>query len=187
MIRALKSGYIIQGALLPKHFRVLSGSEPLKEIYTNIYFDDIPSNQFYWGPTFIIDPSIINSYNIGIRDGWQGYETLVSNSDSTATKKKKFSTIHKKLKSAPTYVYSHDSDGTRIRLKRPLYAIHEIVFRKKIPINKFAIGIVCNKYSCSSRNFATIQRICAEKNYNIKIIFQTDSDEALPLSTFKKI
>jgi len=163
MIQALKDGYIRIGKDLPKKYRVLGGFEPLNEIYANILFDDLYKKQVYWGPTFIIKPEIVEKYDVGLRIGWQGHETLVKTSDSNSVFWKKIDAIHKFLKEAKLKVKLGDGKITT----RDLQWQHEIVFRKKINIKKYVSTIIGDLFT--NEELATIQKIIAKKKYNITI------------------
>jgi hypothetical protein len=164
MIQALKDGYIRLGKDVPKKYRVLGGFEPLSEIYGNILFDDLYKKQEYWGPSFIIKPEIVEKYDVGIRIGWQGYETLVKTSDSNSVFWKKIDDIHKFLKEAQLKVKLKTGEI----VKRPLYVQHEVVFRKKINIRKYVSAII--GYFYDNAELEMIQKIIDKKKYNIKII-----------------
>jgi len=164
MVQALKDGYIRLGKDLPKKYRVLGGYEPLEEIYGNILFDDLYKKQEYWGPSFIIKPEIVEKYDVGLRIGWQGYETLVKTTDSNSIFWKKIDYMHKFLKEAKLTA----KFPTGETVKRPLYVQHEIVFRKKINIRKYVSAIIGDLYD--NDETAIIQKIIDKKKYNIKII-----------------
>jgi hypothetical protein len=169
MVQSLKDGYIRLGKDLPKKYRVLGGYEPLNEIYGNILFDDLYKKQIYWGPTFIIKPEIVEKYDVGLRFGWQGDETLVKTSDSNNIFWKKIDAMHKFLKEAKLKVKL----GTGKITKRELHWQHEVVFRKKINIKKYVSTIIGDFFT--NEELEIIRKIIDKKKYNIKIIKRDNS------------
>ena len=67
LLGILKTGYIKLGSTLKESQRKLSGGEPQKYIFGNIVFNDVNKemmNEELWQYTVIINPKILNEYNL---------------------------------------------------------------------------------------------------------------------------
>ena len=166
VFKILEDGYIKRGKDLPEKYYVLGGNKGLEEIYGNIYFDDLMRKQKYWGNHFIINPNIVEKYDFGFRQGWQGYEIDVNVSDGNNIFWKKMDYIHDYLKNVP--LKRKGPDGT-IHILEP-YMLHEVVFRKNISVRKYVTAIICDRMTTDEMN--RIKKIIKKKKYDIKLIMR---------------
>jgi len=175
-IRILQDGYIRLGSKLPRKYRVLSGYEPMDEIYGNIYFDDLIKNQKYWGTMFVIHPNIMENYDIGFHFGWQGKEIILNNSKTKKIYWNRIDKAHEHIK-----LFKKKYVTNSVGFHRGIGNSHEIVFRKKIPIRKYVQAIVCD--FCSPSEYKKIQKIVKEKNYKFPVIRQIGESSGNILTT----
>lgn len=164
VFKILEDGYIKRSKDLPQKYHVLGGNEGLEEIYGNIYFDDLIYRQEYWGNHFIINPNIVEKYEFGFRQGWQGYEINVNISDSDKIFWKKIDYIHDYLK----YVKMKRKWGDGKIYKSELHHLHEVVFGKNISVRKYVTAIICDLMT--DVEMEKIKKIIAKKGYKIKLI-----------------
>ncbi len=149
LINILETGYILPGKDVLKDKRKLSGGIPQKHIYAHVHFKENKLTPF----TIIIDPSIIDDHTIIFNKGWQADV----NKDSI--------TIDKNMK-YPDKLQSIWKLQKIINNNKSLVEImnHEILFDKKININKYVTKIVCLKEDKNK-----ISKIINKHGYNIEL------------------
>lgn len=121
----------------------------------------------YYEPCFILHPKILCDYGIKIHKIWGMNETIVNEGDSSRKIKKELDDLRKYLINAVDKVETRPDGSKTIR---PWQYRHEILFNKKISLRKYAIGIVCDDYSCLEKDFKIIKRLIKEKKYKLTII-----------------
>lgn len=180
--KILEDGYIKRGKDLPQKYHITAGNDIKghREVYGNIYFDNLMNRQEYWGNHFIINPNIVEKYDFGFRQGWQGHELVVNVSDNNKIFWKKMDIIHDYLKNVNMMVKWING---KIR-KRELYNLHEVVFRKNISIKKYVTAITCD--IMTDVEMERIKKIITEKKYNIKLI-RRNHDDTMTDAQIKKI
>ena len=138
LLEILKTGEIKISSQVDSKRRIRTGDNSHDFIYGNIYFYDIKNMTHFQDLTLILSPKLLEDYNIRFNKGWTGKKiTEIKQKDKKKTKNKKLELVKEWLKNPidlPEILRS-DLSG---------FMLHEVVFNKNIPIDKYLIGITCN-------------------------------------------
>ncbi len=164
LLSILKDGKIKLGKDVSKQNRMLSKGKSNKYIYGNIFFDDfIKSMDNYIDYTIILDPKIIEDYDMEFRTKWSEHpesnslEHIYKNDNSTV-KSDKLSKIKSFVKKGIG--------------QKPNIIEHEILFDKPIDISKYILGVTCiNCDSDFGERYTQIKKILKRNSRShVKII-----------------
>ena len=123
-------------------------------IYSTMYFKDLNNLTHLPDFSLILSDKLLQEYDIRINKGWTGNELIsISHTDDKLIKNKKFNILKKFLK--------NPKDFPKTLIEPSGLLMHEVLFDRNIEIDKYLLGIVCNK--CNNEQLSEL------KKFNYKI------------------
>jgi len=157
LIEILKTREIKISSQVDVKRRIRTGDSIHNFIYGNIYFYDIKNMIHFQNYTLILSPKLLKDYDMRFNKGWTGIKlTEIKQNDKLKIKNKKLKVVKEWLKNPNDLpeILRSDTSG---------FMMHEVLFNKNIPIDKYLIGISCN--GCDEIKINEIKKY----NNNIKI------------------
>lgn len=149
LISILKDNQIKLSSLVDKDRRFRSKDDNMNYIYGTIYFKSLNNLSHIPNFTLILSHKLLDDYKIIINKGWTGSQLITINLDDSPKKK------YKKLKFLKSWL--KNPKGFPSTLIDPSgLMMHEVLFEKNIPIDKYLIGITCNQ--CSQEQLNEIKK-----------------------------
>lgn len=160
--KIINDGVIKAGATLPSKYLSMSDpKDPLKHIFTTLYFEDLHNLTFFWQPSIVLHPKLLYERGGTFKKSWSG--DAKHPDDIVIEKYDK----HFSEKILQIYKFIKNPVGISELAKKDPYTTHELMLNTNISLNKYAIMVVCGV--CNDRRFVKLNNT-VKKKYDIHVM-----------------
>ena len=193
LIHILQDGYI-DTKPPKKNITMLKDKLP-KQIFTQLIYKDIPNQEkespHWWNSAIILDKSILKDYPFyatyvgGFSDKFENgmkSDNVILYGEGNLSRMPNLTKLKNKInKSMEQLKYDNDEAKSSTFIHT-----NEILFNRKIPLDKYCIKIIMYKYKDNkyTKEMTKISELAKEKNINLKFIDISLIDKKKPLDYF---
>jgi len=160
LISILKTGEIKISSQVEKERRKRTSGN-VNFIFGTMYLKSLNNLTHMPDYTLILSEKLLDDYEIRFNKGWTGNElTTIKLDDNNKDKKNKLSIVKRFIKN-PKDLPEKLRDPTGLM-------IHEVLFSKNIPLDKYLLGITCN--NCTNEQINEIKKYTSVNIYTSNII-----------------
>ena len=192
LIHILQDGYI-DTKPPKKNITMLKDKLP-KQIFTQLIYKDIPNQEkespHWWNSAIVLDKSILKDYPFyatyvgGFSDKFENgmkSDNVIIYGEGNLSRMPNLTKLKNKINKSMEQLKHGDN-----MISSTFIHTNEILFNRKIPLDKYCIKIIMYKYKDNkyTKEMTKISELAKEKNINLKFIDISLIDKKKPLDYF---